>query len=305
MPELGIIILNYNNWEDTVRCLESIWANPPQVSYEVILVDNASEISESAEIKEMVSAGRVIYIRNKKNLGYNGGNNVGIKKAMELGCEGILLTNNDVCFTPQCIQKLWEYVKGHPEVGIAGPKILDREGNIQRSNLCRKTGMKEKYLVRTRLHAIFRRSYRTYFGFDRDYGDTFPVYAVLGCCLLLSRKCAEAVTPFDEYPFLYEEELMLGIRMEEQGFRTVYHGAAVIEHLHGGSTRHVKAFSYSHNIRSEIYYCRKYLEMKKWQILPLYWYRVMLYLARCLRYREFRDFWRNFRKMTREELGKC
>ena len=131
--------------------------------------------------------------------------------------------------------------------------------------------------MRTRLHAIFRRSYRTYFGFDRDYDGTFSVYAVLGCCLLLSRTCAEAVTPFDEYPFLYEEELMLGIRMEERGFRTVYHGAAVIE----------------------------YLGMRKWQILPLYWYRVALYLARCARYGEFRDFWGEFRAMTGEELRRC
>ncbi len=305
MPELGIVILNYNNWEDTARCLESIWANPPQAAYQVILVDNASTVSETDEVRELISRGEVVLIKNKDNLGYNGGNNVGIKKALELGCQGILLTNNDVCFTPHCMQELWEYSKAHPDVGIVGPKILDRNGQVQRNNLCRKTGVKEKYLVRTRLHAIFRRSYRTYFGFDRDYDGTFSVYAVLGCCLLLSRACAEAVTPFDEYPFLYEEELMLGIRMEERGFRTVYHGAAVIEHLHGGSTRQVRAFSYAHNIRSEIYYCRKYLGMKKWQIRPLYWYRVALYLARCLRYGDFRDFWREFRAMTGEELRKC
>lgn len=305
MPELGIVILNYNNWEDTVRCVESIWKNPPQVSYQILLVDNASTVPMSGKMEKIVSCKQILLIKNKENRGYNGGNNVGIKKALELGCQGILLTNNDVCFTQGSIQELWEYARNHPDVGIVGPKIVDGEGKVQRSNLCRRTGMKEKYLVRTRLNAVFRKSHHTYFGFDRDYDSTFPVYAVLGCCLLLTRKCAKAVAPFDEYPFLYEEELILGIQMEEQGFQTVYHGKAVIEHLHGGSTRRVKAFSYAHNIRSEIYYCRKYLKMGKWQILPLYWYRVALYLVRCLGYSDFRRFWKKFVALTGEELRKC
>ena len=115
MPELGIVILNYNNWEDTARCLESIWANPPQAAYQVILVDNASTVSETDEVREMIFYGEVVLIKNKDNLGYNGGNNVGIKKALEMGCQGILLTNNDVCFTPRCMQEMWEYSKAHPE----------------------------------------------------------------------------------------------------------------------------------------------------------------------------------------------
>lgn len=165
--------------------------------------------------------------------------------------------------------------------------------------------MKEKYLVRTRLHAVFRRAHRSYFGFDRDYDSTFSVYAVLGCCFYITRSCAEAVTPFDDYPFLYEEELILGIHMEEKGFATVYHGAAQVRHIHGASTRRVKPFSYAHNIRSEIYYCRRYLRAKRWQIMPLYCYRVLLYLARCFCYRDFRSFFGKFIKMTREELDKC
>lgn len=302
MPEIGIVILNYNNWDDTVRCIESIQANPPEVSYRIFLVDNASTLPKTARITEFIASETVVYVQNETNLGYNGGNNVGIKKALEEDCQNFLLTNNDVCFLEGSIQKLWEYAAAHPKVGIVGPKIVDRNGNVQKSNLCRKTGIKEKYLVRTRLHAIFRNTYRTYFGFDRDYDSIFPVHAVLGCCLFLTGKCAEAVTPFDEYPFLYEEELMLGIHMEKQGFQTVYNGTAVIEHLHGGSTRHVKAFSYAHNIRSEIYYCRSYLHMSKRQILPLYLYRTALYMARCLLHADFRRFWKQYRQLTADEL---
>lgn len=301
---IGIVILNYQTWDDTKRCIESINQYAPKEPYQIILVDNASPNSPTYSLEEMLENYHVEYICSDRNRGYNGGNNLGIQKARQLHCDCVLITNNDICFREGSIQTMWEYLQKHPDTGIVGPKILDREGNVQHSNLCRKTGVKEKYLLRTRLHAVFRQSYRSYFGFDRDYDSTFPVHAVLGCCFLMSKQCVEAVTPLDEYPFLYEEELILGIHMEEAGLKTVYLGDAEVEHLHGGSTRWVKAFSYAHNIRSELYYCRRYLHMKKWQVLPLYYYRVFLYLLRCLRYQDFRKQWFFFREITREELGK-
>ena len=299
---IGIVILNYRNWQDTLRCIQSIADNPPQEKYQIILVDNASPNAPEFDLRDIIEKYDIVYIQNEKNKGYNAGNNVGIARALELGCDAILISNNDVCFSEDCIQKLWEYAKTHPNVGIVGPKILDKNGRIQKSNLCRRTGMKEKYLVRTRLNAIFRKEHATYFGLDRDYNTTFEVYAVLGCCFLMTRECAQAVTPLDEHPFLYEEELILGIQMEQAGYRTVYHPDAVIEHLHGASTKHVKAFAFAHNVKSEIYYCREYLKASDAAIYPLYWYRVCLYLIRCLQYRDFRKNWKWFREMTREEL---
>ena len=67
------------------------------------------------------------------------------------------------------------------------------------------------------------------------------------------------MTPLDETPFLYEEELILGISMEKKGWKTVYDPNSVIHHLHGNSTEKVKAFAYTCNICSEIYFCRQYL----------------------------------------------
>ena len=301
---IGIVILNYRNWNDTLRCVESITKNPPKEAYHIIVVDNASPNLPEYDLEEFVEKYHITYIANKENRGYNGGNNVGIAKALEMNCDAILISNNDVCFFPESIQSLWEYAMGHPNVGIVGPKILDKDGNIQKSNLCRRTSMKEKYLVRTRLNAIFRKTHNTYFGFDRNYDETFEVHAVLGCCFLMTRECAKAVTPLDEHPFLYEEELILGINMEMAGYRTVYHPKAVIEHLHGGSTRMVKAFSFAHNVKSEIYYCKHYLNAKKAAIYPLYWYRVVLYLIRCLKQEDFRKNWKWFRQMTKAELRK-
>lgn len=302
---IGVVILNYKNWEDTLRCIKSIYENPPIEEYRIILVDNASPCQPEYDLQEILGLYNVIYIENEKNLGYNAGNNVGIAKALEIGCEYILISNNDVRYFPGSIQAMKRELDSDRKIGIVGPKILDENGVIQKSNLCRKTGLKEKYMVRTRANAMFRKSHASYFGFDRDYDKRFEVYAVLGCCFMMSRICAMQVTPLDEYPFLYEEELILGIHMEEHGFRTVYNPEAVIEHLHGKSTSQVRAFSFAHNVRSEIYYCRKYLKAKKAAILPLYYYRVILYLIRCPQYKDFRQNLRWFLNMTKDELLFC
>lgn len=299
---IGIVILNYSAWEDTKRCVKSICKNTPANEYTIIIVDNASDCAPNYDLSEFLKRYRILFIQNTKNLGYNAGNNVGIAKALEIGCSYILISNSDVRYFPQSILKMRDYLKRNPQAGIVGPKILDAKGRLQKSNLCRKTGMKEKYMVRTKAHIFFRRSWQTYFGYDRDYERCFEVYAVLGCCFMMSELCARAVTPLDEYPVLYEEELMLGIRMEEAGFHTVYNPDSVVKHLHGGSTSRRKAFAFAQNVRSEIYYCKSYLHAPIWQIYPLCIYRVVLYALRCIKYRDFRKNWKWFLHMLKEEL---
>uniref|UniRef100_N2AEZ2 Glycosyltransferase 2-like domain-containing protein n=1 Tax=Eubacterium plexicaudatum ASF492 TaxID=1235802 RepID=N2AEZ2_9FIRM len=300
---IGIVILNYNNWKDTRRCVESIQKNPPQDAYQIILVDNASENRPEYDLYTWIRRNRICFIANKRNMGYNAGNNVGIRKALESGCSAILISNSDVRYFTGSIQYMRDYLKRHPHVGIVGPKIVDRYGRMQKSCICRRTGLREKYLVCTKANLLFQKSYRSYYGFDRDYDQTFPVYAVLGCCFMMSKTCAEAVAPFDEHPFLYEEELMLGTRMEQAGFATVYYPCAIVRHLHGGSTKYRKAAAFTQNVCSEIYYCRSYLGAAKPQIFPLYGYRMVLYLLRCAGSREFRRYWRSFLKMTGAEMN--
>lgn len=299
---IGIVILNYNSWLDTKRCVESIDRNPPVEKYVLILVDNASAAAPPFCLSDFVQRYRIILIRNKKNKGYNAGNNAGVAKALAIGCSSILISNSDVRYLPGSIQQLLDCLKSYPKAGIAGPAILDRYGNLQKCCLCQKTGIKEKYLVRTRANVLFAEKKRTYFGLDRDYHRPFFVYAVLGCCFMMTRACARAVTPFDEYPFLYEEELMLGIHMEKAGFMTIYNPKAVIVHRHGGSTRQKKAFSFAQNVRSEIYYCRNYLYAPGWQIIPLYVYRIFLYFIRCMASDDYRKNWKQFLKLTGEEM---
>ena len=304
---IGIIILNYITWADTERCVRSILETESgrECLYHIYIVDNASPDPAPESLKELFLRSDITYIQSERNIGYAAGNNLGIQQAVEDGCGKILITNSDVCFTEGCISGMAAYLHTHPKVGIVGPKILGAEGQVRKSCMCRRTGLKEKYLVRTRLNLFFRRQYRTYFGLDRDYDKTFPVYAVLGCCFMISPECVRDVFPFDEGTFLYEEEYIVGIRMEQAGYETHYYPKCVIHHLHGSSTGEVKPFAYLCETVSELYYCRKYLRAKRWQIIPLYIYRILKYDIKCIRSREFRKYRKEFRSKAgkKEKTG--
>lgn len=287
---IGIVILNYNSWNDTAECVRSILNEESKAEYKIYLVDNGSLQRPTEEQSEFFRKAGLELIQNSENKGYSAGNNVGIKKALDDGCDAVLISNSDVRYEKDSIYQLYDYLSHHPEAGIVGPKIILGNGRIQRECMMFKTGIREKYLLRTRLHVFFPRYNKRYWGRQHDYEkETFQVYAVMGCCFMMSRACALDVTPLDENTFLYEEELILGIRMEQAGWKTIYYPKSVIHHLHGKSTEQVRAFAYTCNVCSEIYYCRRYLGMKRWQILPLYWYRTALYGLKAVRNGEFRE----------------
>lgn len=129
MDKVGIIILNYNEAKDTLKCVESLGS----VRYpnEIIVVDNHST-DDSEDVLKRKLPNDVIFISTDKNLGYAGGNNIGIKKALDLGCDYICVLNNDTeadsDFLTPCIVKL----KEDSSIAFIGPTIVDfYTGKIQ------------------------------------------------------------------------------------------------------------------------------------------------------------------------------
>ncbi len=301
---IGIIILNYMTWSYSLRCIKSIYESEGESfarQNRIYLVDNGSTVDMPEELYHFQEEKKEIrFIKSEKNLGYAAGNNLGIRQAIQDGCDAVLISNNDVCFQDGSIRKMYDFLDAHRDAGIVGPKIRNGEGEIQKSCLMRKTGLKEKYLVRTRLNLLFRKQHRSYFGLDQDYDSTFQTYAVLGCCFMISGDCVREVFPFDEGTFLYEEEYIVGIRMEEKGYKTFYYPESTVTHLHGKSTGEIKPFAYTCETLSEIYYCTRYLDASKGQVLPLYIYRVMKYYGKCIRHKEFREYRKEFMKKTGE-----
>lgn len=300
---IGIVILNYNGWDITINCIKSLRKNC-LLPYKVYLVDNASTERMSEEFLNFINtANDCEFLISNKNLGYSAGNNVGIQKALEERCEYILISNNDVIFSKKTIEKLCDYLDEHQEFGIAGPKIYLPDGNIQEINMgCKMTlAGKYKYLLRkTPLQSLVKDFVEDFHAVSQDLSRPFEVYAVSGCCYMMRRNIAELLFPMDENTFLYEEENIIGCRMERLGFKTVYDCESEIIHLGGETTKRKSRFAYSCQVESEIYYCRKYLKANRILIIPLFCIRTIIFIKKF----GIRDFQNYFKRTIRMFLKK-
>jgi hypothetical protein len=119
-PKVAIIVLNWNSYEDTKECLESL-ANITYPNYEVIVIDNASSDSSIDRLEKEFS--QHIFIRNNENLGFAAGYNVGIRHALNSGDDYILILNNDMVVEERFLEPAVEIAEQNKQVGIVGGKI--------------------------------------------------------------------------------------------------------------------------------------------------------------------------------------
>lgn len=124
--QLSIIIINYNTFQLTCNCIQSIKEKLHDLTYEIILVDNDSSecdpnlfLKQFSDIKLIISA---------ENTGFTGGNNIGIAKAKG---ENILLLNSDTELMNNAPKICYDYMQQHPEVGITTAQLSYPDGKIQ------------------------------------------------------------------------------------------------------------------------------------------------------------------------------
>ena len=123
MEKIVIILLNYNNYKDTIECINSIKQNTSENNfiYEIVVVDNKSTNESLLELKKIEG---ITLIQASKNAGFSSGNNIGIKYAIENKSEYILLLNNDTIITENSIDKMYLELKKHNDIGIMSSRIM-------------------------------------------------------------------------------------------------------------------------------------------------------------------------------------
>ncbi len=299
---IGIVILNYETWELSMRCMESICISDTGCAARIYLVDNASKKAMPMTVRKYLAhcEPSVCYIQAEANLGYAAGNNLGIERALNDGCSVIVVANSDIVFTDHAVERLAACLLRCPKAGIAGPKVVNEAGQVQISRCSMRTGMKEIVQIFTAAKKVFRGKWKKYYCLDKDPDQKDFVYYVSGCCFAVSRECAKKVTPLDEGTVLYYEELILGQRMEQAGYQTVYEPASVVIHRHGATAGTVKPFMHQCISQSELYYCSRYAGAEKYQLWLLYQYRRILYMFRCMKYSEYRKYWKEFKTAAKK-----
>jgi GT2 family glycosyltransferase len=224
-PTVGIVIVNFNGWEDSRRCLESLRALRTSGVF-TILVDNDSEPDPTDQIRREFPWCTVI--RNASNQGWAGGNNTGIHYALSRGAEQVILLNNDTTVSPELVSRLLSAAERHNGFGIIGPVInfLD-EPDVVRTDGCIFNSPEHPGFFQ-RLAVPLRRT---------DPPPITEVDIVNGCCLMVSAEVFHRIGLMDPRFFLVHEEADFCLRARRAGFHCGVIGEALVWHKGSSSFR--------------------------------------------------------------------
>jgi GT2 family glycosyltransferase len=219
---LGIIILNWNNLLETLRCIDGIRAcTYPQI--EIYIVDNGSE-DESPSLLSKIDD--IHFLPVEKNLGFAGGSNVGINAAVKDNCDYVLLLNNDTEFPPDFIQPLLEPFEIDKRAGISCPKILYKEPG---RTIWYAGGKFHQPRILGELVGIGKPDQHQY---DLMGKTDFAV----GTCMLIKREVFLRIGMLDDHFFFYHEDVDFCYRATKAGFNIWYQPKSTIIHLVSTST---------------------------------------------------------------------
>lgn len=217
------VVLNWNGAAHTVRCVAALKRARPAPPA-ILVVDNGSHDGSVERIKAECPGVRLV--ESGSNLGYAGGNNVGIRAALESGARYVLLINNDVEVDPDCIARLEAALDADKRAGAAGPLLLSpgperriwaAGGELaHRENVTRLRGFGQ----------LCNGRYRA----DEDV-DYLP-----GCAILVRREAFAKIGLLDESFFCYMEDVEFGRRLAAAGFKNRFVADAAAQHDASAST---------------------------------------------------------------------
>ena len=223
-PSVAIILVNWNGYDFTAACIESL-QKVEFPDFKVILVDNASENSEG---KRLLSAfPEILLIENQENLGFAGGNNVGIVKALEDGFSHVMLLNNDTEVEPDFLREMMRKFQSGGNLGVVQPLItfLNEKDKIWSA------GGKWNSILGRAITLGDRKQLDEYHAVDG------PLDWVTGCCMLISREALLTTGLLNESYFAYFEDVDLSLRFRQKGFEIALASKALVYHVAGASSK--------------------------------------------------------------------
>lgn len=267
-------MLTYNSASELPMCLNSILLQE-YIDLRLIIVDNASQQEECLEMEtlfnERVPDGEVhltdetigeqisnipaLFIRNKHNMGYSVGNNIGARLAVEMGCEAVLIINPDVRIQdPSYIVTLYDNMRAEPKCAVGASRILNLDGTD--AHPIREVGFWEELLwIRQIGPSMFRP--KSYVQSPKSNAP-IDVEKLHGCCMMISTSFLKQISYLDEKVFLYCEEPILASRMRAVGGRLILFPQIIAIHAHISSTKGNASRRMQQFIRSRLYYLDRY-----------------------------------------------
>ena len=225
MPKVGIVISNYNGWQDTLVCLDSL-QKQTFTDFEVILIDDASPNDSVAQLQNKLPP-NTVFLPQERNVGFAAANNIGMRRALDNGCDFALLLNNDTeVITPNWLEEMVMYAQ-QKRVGCVGAKLLYPDDTIQHAGVGFGIGG-----VAGHLHKYYPASSDGYMGrlnYVQDvYGDT-------AACLLIRKEIYDEVGGLDESYAVAFNDVDFCVRVRQAGYTNVFTPFAQLYHYESKS----------------------------------------------------------------------
>lgn len=238
MKTIFIVILNFNTKDSTLKCLNSLKKiNLNNFRVRVVVVDNGSK--ENFDLKEEnFKELSLKIIKNKENLGFSGGNNVGIDYALKNGADYVMLLNSDTIVGEDLVLELIGGFKGDDKIGITAPKIYFAKGfEFHRDRY------KKEDLGKVIWYAGGKTDWKNVISYhrgvdevdNRQYDKIEETNFATGCCLLIKREILKKVGFLDNKFFLYYEDGDFSQRVKRAGYKILYVPKAMLWHENAGS----------------------------------------------------------------------
>jgi hypothetical protein len=268
LPAVFIVVLTWNGKDLTLDCLESLEKLDYPRLY-IIVVDNGSTDGTAEAVKGRYGD-RVDLVRNDANLGFAGGNNVGIDHALRQGADFVLLLNNDTVVDPDLVGNLLAAMLPSPRIGITGPKIYFHDSPDRiwfaggEVHLCkgitRHRGIREK---------------------DRgQYDEPIETDFITGCAMMVKREVFSAIGKLDESYPAYFEDTDFCMRARRAGFLVVYAPGGRVWHKVSRSTGgQLSPRKAKLKLRSGWIFFKRYARPYHWLFIPFFFIADTLRIA--------------------------
>ena len=299
---LGIVILNYKTFNDTVNCVESILKVIGNIQYTVYIVDNMSPDGSFERLSaEYGGRENIRVIPSGKNGGFSYGNNVGFRAAISDGCDKILCTNSDVEFKQNSIDIMIKDLDEIADCAVVGPKVYCGDGSVQNAN----KGVLNAFRFFMRRKPF---SWFDWFGVEKrysylNYKYDAPIYIdgmVSGCCFMIRSSVLAEIGFLDERVFLYHEENILGAKLHKAGYKVRLNPQSEVIHFGGKSTGGGKsAFVRYHMMASALYYFKNYADISRFSYWAVRNFVKCMFFFKGILNKEYKQYYRKLKKLVK------
>lgn len=232
MVDVSIIIINYNTKKMTIDCIKSIYRETQNISFEILVVDNASSDGSADAIEKDFP--EVILIQSKENLGFARANNLAAEQAKG---NFILLLNSDTVVLENAIEMLFHYAEINKDAGIFGGSTFNADGSRNPSSCWSKPTLWSTFCIASGLTSLFRNT--KIFNPESfswwDWSEPKEVDIISGCFMLMEKTLWNELKGFSPDFFMYGEDADLCLRAFKIDSPCVVYPEAKIIHYGGAS----------------------------------------------------------------------